>query len=183
MNIREIEAEAFKQIHQNYVMIMFPRNEIRRYSGLKKLMKRGCYFVWILEKAGELIGFAAVLRDPKQNIGILDLFAILPKHQQDGYGSYFLQRLHKEENLPNLLIECEYPTDESKQKRIDFYEKNGAQRSPYDWRSFGVKYEVLYLTKDEMSRDDKIVERITDVYALTLPPLLIRLLTHLKKRS
>lgn len=61
--------------------------------------------------------------------------------------------------------------------------KNGAQRSPYDWRSFGVKYEVLYLTKDDMSRDDKIVERITDVYALTLPPLLIRLLTHLKKRS
>lgn len=136
----------------------FPESELKPLSSVRMLLERGQYSGYGLydgsdEPGGGLLGYALLMHDKNKGKMLLDYYAFLDEHRCKGLGSVFLHEIRRQNDFPGCFIECEAPeTAESdaqeklRERRIGFYERNGALLTQVRAQLFGVTYRMLVLS-------------------------------------
>lgn len=139
MQIMKANAEEFDNIYTWYLQD-FPEKERKSRAHLEKLMKEESYRLYIAKapEYDEIMVYAFVYEIPETGIRWLDYFAVNEKYRGEGIGSRFLKNLSTLEKSRGMLLEVEIPGSleeqwEIQQKRIRFYERLGAVRTPVNY--------------------------------------------------
>lgn len=182
LQARLLSIQEVKTIYDSYMQQDFPRNELRPFSMIKKLMNEHIYYTYGIFKESKLCAYAFFLEDRKSGILLFDYFAVCSQHRGQGYGTkalHLILETCKEKN--GVLLEVEDPSfaenEEERgvrERRIQFYEKCGIHRSDVQMLLFGVNYCIMYqsFTSDDM--EDHIVETIQEIYKKLVPKLLYK---------
>jgi len=176
--VRKLGIEEIKKLYRECMQRDFPANELRPFSMIKNLVKKGQYAVYGAYNAESLTGYFCVLLSEKSNVILLDYLAVQYGMRGCGVGSSLLNSLigtikrdYPEAEL--IAIECEAPQKTknlqemtTRKRRISFYQKNGAVLTNYGWYAFGVEYQLLALAVKSV--DLNSVDLGMEVYNLYL---------------
>ncbi len=119
-----IKTDKFNDIFED-MCLQFPKEELKTKEHFLKLFKNGYKAYKIINN--EPIGY--ILGLEYNDFLFIDYFAIFKKFHSKGFGSLVLEEL-KNKNIKGIFLEVEKPDNinQNKEKRIKFYEKNGAKR-------------------------------------------------------
>ena len=137
MNQEQITAVYHEAMEQD-----FPANELKPLRMILQLMESGDYDSLMITNEGITVGYVLLMFPGREQVGLIDYLAIYPEQRSLGFGGKVLQKL--KEYYPDgiLYLECEHPTDAPKpqlaERRIRFYERNGAVRIPLESKVFGA---------------------------------------------
>ena len=135
----------------------FPDSELKPLSSVKMLLEQGQYSGYGLfdgsgAAEGGMLGYALLMHDKDKGKMLLDYYAFLEEHRCRGLGSVFLHEIQRQGDFPGCFIECEAPETadcreqrELRERRIRFYERNGAVLTQVRAQLFGVTYRMLVL--------------------------------------
>lgn len=176
--MRKIDKKELAYIYDNLMPNHFPREEIKPWSKISALWDEGKYHGYIWEdEAGELIGYALLYAGP-DNYWLLDYYAVNSKERNKGYGSRFLGEMKAElaDKIAGIIIETENPEfgkDEDEKslrdRRINFYLRNGCDRSGILSIAQEVEYVILYLACQKPCQANEVAEYLMQIYDLVLP--------------
>ena len=177
-NMRTIKKDELKYIYDDLMSIHFPQDEIKPWKKISALWDEGKYHGYIWEdEQGEIIGYALLFEGP-DNYWLLDYYAVNSKERNKGYGSRFIKELHKElkDKMAGIILETENPAygkDEAeknlRERRINFYLRNGGEKSGVLSTAEGVEYVILYLSGQKTCQKETIAEYLAKIYDLVLP--------------
>lgn len=124
----------------------FPRSERKPFSMIYKMSRVGKTDVWYCEDAGRFVGLAITINGPDRIL--LDYFAISAHCRNGGYGSKILRTLIESYAPKSVFGEIENVIDpgedlELRQRRKQFYLRNGLQEMGVMVHLFGVKMELI----------------------------------------
>ena len=87
-----------------------------------------------------------------------------------------------------IILECEAPQEAPspeerlvRERRIAFYERNGAFRTSYLWRAFDVDYAILCLPGQSGIKTGDIPDRLTRLYQCAMPERMLRRFTNISE--
>ncbi len=189
--IRKLKLSGFKKVYRTYLMRDFPRTELRPLFSVQRAWKRGEYSAYIYEEKGEILAYAAfsACGDP---FCLLDYFAVTEKFRRQGIGSAFLKDL-----LPvvlpksEIIVEAESTQSANnskeafiRQKRLDFYEKNGAIQTGVGSRVFGVDYTILcFPGKAKILSVDEYQHAILHLYRKVYHPFFGKIFATIQSKN
>ncbi len=124
-----IPAHDFDAVYCD-MLEQFPKAEIKPKDAYLKLMGGGKYeFGIVRNNAGKMLAYFLCYRVKKQEIGLLDHFAVVKEMHGSGIGTVLLSALKDYySDLRGLLLELEQPNpaDSATLRRIRFYKRAGA---------------------------------------------------------
>lgn len=182
LNITEMESLYNTKIKRD-----FPRQERRPLPRIKRLYKRECYTAITLQNETGLQAYATFINSEKTGNIFLDYFATQPQMRGQGVGSYFLALLKERWQKDGMILECETPesakTEEQRRqrhRRIEFYQRAGAQTTRWLWHSFGVDYAILWLPlQQNQCNEAQVGKDLLTLYSLATPKLIQSMFTKL----
>lgn len=123
----------------------FPRYERKPFAIIRQMSKGRRTDVWLAERDGRFAGLAATINGSSDIL--LDYLAVPEKLRDQGVGSAFLQALLTKYEGRGLFVEIEAtdrddPSGE-KQRRKQFYLRNGLEDMHVTVILFGVRMELL----------------------------------------
>lgn len=173
LKLRELSVLEFKAIHDQYLVEDFPLLERKPFYFLKKMYEKGKYTCYVLEDEESMKGYASFVWT-NDDVVLLDYFAINSSERGTGIGSKMINMLVEELKDELIIFECESPDtakdlDERtiRERRISFYEKNGANLSTIQTKMLGVRYKIMYLSKKK--RNKNIEDEINLIYDNMFP--------------
>ena len=148
---RKLSAEEVISIYSAIAPLHFPKAELKPVENVKNYLKNDLYTGYGFYENETLLAYALFLILPKEHKLLLDYYAVLEAYRNDGIGSAFLQSLRTDITCADgIYIESENPDyAESEQekkiqeKRIAFYDRNGAVFTGVLSTLFGVPNRVL----------------------------------------
>lgn len=171
IELKSVDIREFKKNLYFQYMKLFPKNERKPLSLLKKCYVKKILTILEIIDENQIIGFMIINKLPKSKYLQLDYFAIFEQYQSKGYGSKALKKLQEINTRYNgIYIEAEKPDeteeeDSVKNKRIKFYERLGCYKLNLNLDLFNVIYSILILpTSDKREEDDIIMKDIFDLY-------------------
>ncbi|MBP5604762.1 MAG: GNAT family N-acetyltransferase [Ruminiclostridium sp.] len=182
--IKKLNKEQIRYVYETFMTKNFPDAERKPLSMIYRSYDKGiyeCYGCFDSDKSAEIpIAYAFVMKIlDGGNLYLLDYYAVAaPEMRDKGIGSTFLKELFGTLDDPELLIcEAEYPEsadDTVKQRRVDFYLRNGFSDPGVRSRLFGVEYKVLVACEKRPRTADEIRQAYTVIYRTFLPFPLFR---------
>ena len=174
------EFSIVEHIYKTRMKHDFARNELKPLSGIRRAWNRDAYVCYALMDHEELLGYAFFVR--KDCNYLFDYFAIEETHRDRGLGSIFLKQLAN--CFPSaacIVGEVEDPdkaeNEEEKmlrERRMQFYLRNGYRKTDVTSTVFGVAYRVLEIPTGKERTAEDLVEIYTDLYRSILPKLFFR---------
>ena len=173
----------FAQVEELYRTRMkkdFARNELKPLQSMKRLWEKDAYDCYGLFDGEELLAYAFFIRQGRNYL--LDYFAVAEEHRDEGLGSAFMQELLSLlKEADGVLVEIEDPdkaedekTRTQRERRREFYVRNGYRSTGAASRLFGVDYLIL----EAQTGKEHPAEEIPDIYAgfyrETLTPFFFR---------
>lgn len=125
----------------------FPRCERKPFALLLKNRREGkAEILAALDENGEFCGLAIL--HSLDDLMLLAYFAVIPSARGRGIGSELLRLLHERFSDRRFFLEIELPDPENdpsgmKNRRKDFYLRNGMNETGLFVRLFGVELEIL----------------------------------------
>lgn len=124
----------------------FPEYERKPLWMILDMRRRGKMDVWYCEQDGRFVGLAITLNG--EDLILLDYFAIVPGQRGAGFGSAILRKLKEFYAGKGLFVEIESVYEdvdnlEERQRRKQFYLRNGMQQMNVMASVFGVNMELL----------------------------------------
>lgn len=184
MEIREIAEGIFPDIYQTYIVNDFARDERRPLKAIQKLYKQHDYIAYGLYDGEELRAYACFIKKTGVSGVLLDYFAVVSGKRGGGIGSLFLTEVKKKWECGGIIIESEMPEmaaddadREIRERRIRFYQKNGAELSNIGWKTFGVDYNLLWLPINTCLADIDLAAQIQEIYGHALPRFIMKRMT------
>ena len=113
MQIRLLNETEAETIHREQMTRDFPEAELKPFSAVRGLMRRGLYEPLALYEDGHLVCYAWQTVLPDCDTALLDYFAVLPELRGKGTGTRALRALagYYAPRRRTLLIECEHPAE------------------------------------------------------------------------
>ena len=155
----------------------FHAGELKPLWLLEQLSERGLYAAYGLWDAETLLAYALVANTADGRMCLLDYYAVLPEHQDAGWGSRFLQMLREELSGDVLLLEVEDPAyapdaEEAAHcsRRIRFYERNGCLHTRLELVLFGFDYVIMKLPLNGEVDDVTAKTSLKEIYRAFFPP-------------
>ena len=173
LTLKELTTDDLDKKYYATLNADFPVTEIRNLESIKSYIRQGMYFCYDLylkddEKEcseskeegkeggkensnGKYVGYAYFLKDPLSGWMLLDYLGVKKELRGMGYGSMFLTKVLKVLGRDNyVFIEVEAaeflpfkPFDSHRQKRLDFYIKNGLLDTGVVTETYTVFYTIL----------------------------------------
>lgn len=108
----------------------FPPEERRSYEEQKALLSNPKFTIYVMRDENAIMGFITLWR--LKGFDFIDHFAVSPSFRNQGIGSKLLSELAARLG-GRLCLEVETPENETAERRIHFYERNGfyLNRYPY----------------------------------------------------
>ncbi|MSS64362.1 GNAT family N-acetyltransferase [Velocimicrobium porci] len=185
LTFRNMKFREFVRLYYHDMNRDFPKDEIRPFWSIALLLLKKQYLCAGIWKKGKLIAYANLLRSNLSPCAMLDYFAVIPSERNGGYGSKFLTAL-KKYPLDGIILETEMPekaVDEAdrikRERRIAFYERNGARRTNVTGTAFDVSYHILYLPIQKDYSDKKIKHELEHIYQLAVPEKMYKKHVHI----
>ncbi len=125
----------------------FPPEERKPFSLIERKAAMGEMEILLIRERGKPIGFAILAYG--EHLVLLDYFAISEKWRSQGYGSAALELIQELYGDRQLFLEIEKPEKtadqvlDMRQRRKEFYLRNGLLETGIDLEMFGVKMELL----------------------------------------
>ena len=190
MIIKQLSTHEISEVYHHHLKYDFPDNERKPLFVMKNLAKRKLYHCYGLFDSvdNSLKAYAFLARAEQGSSLLLDYFAAVADARGLGYGSKLLQGLSSE--LPDtagILAEVEHAADgrdlaerQIRQRRIDFYCRNGFILTPVHGVIFGVHYDIVYLPVQHPADDAFILSELAELYRTMLPKFMFEANVHLE---
>ena len=161
-SFNEIQLQT---LYQQHMIQDFPPNELKPLNQLLLQHQQNKTF-WIgYSVKQQLCGYAILAKGKQQRCLLLDYFAIFSDMRSHGCGTAFLHELKAVfSNWQAILIEAEAAQTETAQKRLHFYQQNGARKTAIQLRLYEVDYHVLVLPLAASLCDEEALENLQDLY-------------------
>lgn len=155
-NLRLLNRAERAEVYEAHLRRDFPEDERKPLPLLEALIAAGINSFWGCFRDGELVGYYILARAEGSPLLLLDYLAVVPEARDTGCGTEVLRRVT--EFLPAgqwLCIESERPEAvpegaerETRERRLRFYRRCGAVRTPVHVYLFDVDYALLVLTRE-----------------------------------
>ncbi len=189
MIIKQLTSHEISEVYHHHLKYDFPDNELKPLFVMKNLAKRDLYLCYGLFDSTDntLKAYAFLARAQRGASLLLDYFAAVADARGMGYGSQLLQGLSgKMPDTAGILAEVEHVADgkdpaerQTRQRRIDFYCRNGFVRSRVHGVIFGVHYDIVYLPIQHAADDPFIQSELVELYRTMLPKFMFEANVHL----
>ncbi|MFR1449170.1 MAG: GNAT family N-acetyltransferase [Beduini sp.] len=159
--IKQLTSEEITNIFNQHIIHDFPKNEVRDLRSMLKLKQQAIYQTYGYYENNELLAYAFFAKSLQSNAILLDYFAVVEKYRNQNIGSQFLTDLTH--LLKQFVILAEVESVESspnqqvsrlRQKRIDFYMRNGFKQSSLSLTLFHVHYNIIYFFQSPLTLTD-----------------------------
>lgn len=168
----------FAQVEKLYHTRMkkdFARNELKPLAGMKRSWEKNAYDCYGLFEGDEILGYAFFVRQGENYL--FDYLAIAEGHRGEGLGSVFLRQLAERLRGADCVVgEVEDPdkardeeTRIERERRLQFYLRNGYLKTDLTARVFGVDYRLLEVPTAVSHTADEIRRIYTELYREILP--------------
>ena len=177
MRLVEVDIKKFKHIIYPEYVKLFPEAERKSYRRIKKAAKNKISKIIEIVADEQFVGFMIINTLENNPYVQLDYLAILPNHQNKGYGKEAIKLLKKQyENYNGIFIEVEKlglgkneEENRIREKRVSFYENLGFYKMNFDLELFTVTYSAYLLPGLETENSDKeIINYILKIYTAIL---------------
>lgn len=177
MRLVEVDIKKFRHIIYPEYVKLFPEVERKSYRRIKKAVKNKLSKIIEIVADEQFVGFMIINTLENNPYVQLDYLAILPNHQNKGYGKEAIKLLKKQyENYNGIFIEVEKlglgkneEENRIREKRVSFYENLGFYKMNFDLKLFTVIYSAYLLPGLETENSDKeIINYILKIYTAIL---------------
>ena len=177
MRLVEVDIKKFKYIIYPEYVKLFPEVERKSYRRIRKAVKNKISKIIEIVADEQFVGFMIINTLENNPYVQLDYLAILPNHQNKGYGKEAIKLLKKQyENYNGIFIEVEKlglgkneEENRIREKRVSFYENLGFYKMNFDLELFTVIYSAYLLPGLEIENSDKeIINYILKIYTAIL---------------
>ncbi len=171
--IRKLDLPALHAVYRQFLRKDFPMQELRPWRSMESAMKKGKYKAYGYYEGTRLLAYATFYFCSRHPFALLDYYAVVSGLRGRGIGSAFLQDLLPRVPVKGgILIEAENPASARKenerrirQRRVAFYEKNGACQTGINCHLFGVDYNILcYAKHKDRSAENLTLEQVRALY-------------------
>lgn len=174
MDLKELDEKYIEEVYYKHMKTDFPPEELKPIEAIKKLIKRSIYKCYGLYDNEELLAYAFLVTSRKYLL--IDYYSVCEKYRNRGIGSELFNILRENNNNYNgIIVECESvesaPNETEKlirQRRIDFYKRNGMKMTNILSILFNVKYSIMCCCNIEL-QDKSIYEGLIDIYKEITP--------------
>jgi len=155
--IRILGDSQIEDVYETHMRRDFPRDELKPLHAIMEMKDRGIYDCLGLFDGTELLAYAYLVKERARGYLLLDYLAACPDRRSQGVGSRTLSMLRdRYREKKGIFIECEClrtSADDAqlqkRQRRENFYERNGCVKTDVNSGVYGVEYDVLYLPLQE----------------------------------
>lgn len=177
MELRELSAERLTEIYNRYMIIDFPRDELKPLDRILYTMETGLSCAYGIYEKDDLRGYAIFIVPDGMRYGLLDYLAVLKEYRGTGVGHVFFELVGdvlaaRYPALGGFLIESEniaFAADDRerqvREKRISFYQQNHCVMTTLGSRLFGVDYSILVYDFDRRAGAPATLEDLDGIYA------------------
>ena len=176
LTLRRASADELRRFY-DWMKEQFHAGELKPLWLLEQLSEKRLYAAYGLWDEETLLAYALVANTADGKMHLLDYYAVLPEHQDAGWGSRFLQMLRRELDGDVLLLEVEDPAyapdaaeAEHCSRRIRFYERNGCLHTKLELVLFGFDYVIMKLPLEGETDDGRAKESLKEIYHTFFPP-------------
>lgn len=176
--LKRLDRTEMEEIYRTQMQSDFPPAELKPWKRIEEMLAEGVYFAYGLYEDGKQMAYAFFVETDKKQV-LLDYYAVSAQARGLGIGSRCMALMREElqrQGCGVLLIEVENPdcakTEGERQKqerRIRFYEKNGARMTALRSCLFGVEYKIMYLPVQEEQEEKKLQTALAQIYHTMFP--------------
>lgn len=174
--LRRASAEEFRTIFE-WMKRQFHAGELKPLAHLERMRADGRYEVYGLWQSEELLAYALLACTANQKLWLLDYYAVLPEHQDAGWGERFLNELRRMVPGDAILLEVEDPDLEEDaaekalcQRRMRFYDRCQCRHTDVWLNLFGFNYVILTLPIASEPGSAEIHAALEEIYHMFFPP-------------
>ncbi len=178
LSLSDVEA-----IYNKYIHLHFPKEEIKPLKNIQRMWEDcayqglGMYENSEGKGADNLIGYAFFAMAENTPVLLLDYYAIVEEYRSKGAGSVFLQSMQSYlSEYKGILLETEdieHAANEEerriRERRDEFYTRNGVMSTPIKSIVYGVRYAIWYLSFDGKQDDEFCTECLRNIYRSMVP--------------
>ena len=180
MEIKQLGLSQIRELYETRMREDFPPSELRPWRSIEELTLQGNYRCFGCEEQGKILAYAAFARCPEA--ALLDYYAVDAALRGQGIGQKFLGGLRdkgRDFGAPFVLLEVESvetaqspQEEETRRRRIRFYEHCGCGKSGVYTHLFGVEYQIMYLPLEEgRPQDGDVQAAMEEIYRMIVTPL------------
>lgn len=163
-----------------WIQKQFASDEVKPFSLIRRMIDEGKYRVRGLWRGGDLLGYAMSACAEPDRGWLLDYLAVLPEHQDKGYGGEILRHLAEETGDAPVVLEVVDPDrqkDEAHRanalRRIAFYRRNGCAMTGIRLSLYGVDYAIMALASAGLE-EAELRRRLEEIYHMIMSPEIYR---------
>jgi GNAT superfamily N-acetyltransferase len=149
----------------------FPKSELKPFSMIEELVQKGNYLCYGFFDGNQPYGYIYLTRSNSRESVFIDYLAVHKEHRSKGLGSTFLEELKCNLDGNILILEVEDPIvaiDENdlnkRNRRIDFYLKNGLTLTNIKSRVFTDEYCIMTYSLEDNNGNDSLEAELADIY-------------------
>lgn len=166
MELKIPTREDFRAFYNCVLTEAFPEEELKPLKAMEALWDMGRYRPWCMYEDGNIIGCALVWQEEAGWV-LFDYLCVTAQRRGRGLGSQLIAAVREKERGSVLFGEAEVvrfaPDAAMAQRRLGFYERNGAKRAAYDTALFGVPFHTLYWA-DGTVNEAELLEKHQKIY-------------------
>lgn len=177
MEFKILNKKEIKKTYNEKLKNDFPKAELKPYSHIKKMIKKGKYICYGFLDGEKINAYAFLAISDDNKFMLLDYFAVERELRNQGIGEVCLNMI-AERLKPNstIIIEVEDPennTDKSykslRQRRINFYKRNNFIETDLKCDMCGVIMNIMYLPMKEEPTEEEIFHTLENFYTSIFP--------------
>ncbi len=161
--VKQLENYEITEVYNNHMVNDFPKQELKPLNSMLVLQEKGQYEGLGIYEEDILCAYGMFLIEKNRNVILMDYFAVCNDKRQMGYGSSALKAIGAFYHTYNgILLECEsifaaasFEEGINRNKRMDFYKKNGCIPTTAKSHVYGVDFSLYYLPLMKTSIDVK----------------------------
>ena len=147
MTLRDLTLQELHHLHRHELREAFPPEELKPFAAMKKLYRAGVYHPVGAWEGETLVGYALLWEAPQRKYVLIDYLGGTAARRNGGLGAELLRLLREKfRSWDGIIVESEAPeggqSDGIRQRRMNFYRRNGYTFLRYDCMLFGVHYRV-----------------------------------------
>ncbi len=174
-----LSENDIKQLYNENMIFDFPKDELKPLNHILSLVEQDVYICQGYFSKNEMKSYSFFAKEKEDDsCCLLDFFAVNSKYRDKGIGSDTIKLLNNEKEFSEdgIIAEIEDPkyslTSEEraiKEKRANFYYRNGFIKTDITSICFGVHFLIIYLPKKVHLSNNLIANKLNNIYKTIFP--------------
>lgn len=175
--IRALEAEEIRSLYRERLTRDFPPNELKPLDMIERALRRDRYVCYGAIDGPAILAYAFFVK--LVDVALVDYYAVREDLRDAGIGSRFIRALVDGplRDMDCVLLEVEAPERapdgrerQTRQRRLDFYLRNGLYETGVSAVVWQVPYRILALPVGARRTPEQVRRVYGDIYRSILAP-------------